>query len=139
MIWFTSRESSEDRSNLDNISPQTSFVNYITDLLFSKCNKIMQLFIIRGHCFIGYKSKFCELENCLLFKSFIMKSILYSCLSITTIYLSINACRTTSMGRKRTNNPKTLIFNHLLISVTLFLGVLWFFCDFYLKLFFPIT
>lgn len=50
----------------------------------------MQLFIISGHCFIGYKSKFCELENCLLFKSFIMQSILYSCLSITTIYLSIN-------------------------------------------------
>lgn len=112
------------RSNLDNISPQTRFVNYITDLLFSKYNKIMQLFIISGHCFIGYKSKFCELENCLFFKSFIMKSILYSCLSITTIYLSINACRTTSMGRKRTNSPKTLIFNHLLISVTLFLGVL---------------
>lgn len=113
------------RSNLDNISPQTSFVNYITYLLFSKCiNKIMQLFIISGHCFIGCKSKCCELENCLLFKSFIMKSILYSCLSITTIYLSINACRTTSMGRKRTNSPKTLIFNHLLISVTLFLGVL---------------
>lgn len=28
------------RSNLDNISPQTSFVNYITYLLFSKCNKL---------------------------------------------------------------------------------------------------
>lgn len=108
------------RSNLDNISPQPSFVNYITYLLFSKYNKIMQLFIISGHCFIGYKSKFCELENYLLFKSFIMKSILYSCLSITTIYLSINACRTTSMGRKRTNSPKTLIFNHLLIGMVLF-------------------
>lgn len=37
----------------------------------------------------------------------------------------IDKCRTTSMGRKRTNSPNTLIFNHLLISVTLFLGVLW--------------